>query len=947
MRPSLSLAIIAKNEEENLRNCLQSVRQHVDEIVVVDTGSTDSTRAVATQFGASVYDFSPQNHPDAFLLDNAETCREFGYDIPDTYSGELHFADFAAARNVSFDQCRCDYVLWVDADDVVDGAEHLPEIVSDLQSRGMDLGFLAYDYARDEKGRVFYRQWRERIVRRGVARWVNAVHEVLLPTKPVQVVKYEKTKMVHNRKPTRAGLANRNYKILLRQLKREFPKPDPRTLFYLGQESRFLEPQRAIGFYEAYQKASGWPEERAAAHAALGAIYEFGLSGLPPEEALSRANRDFAASAVELPDNPDGLFGLARVAYLRGRWNDCIAYTERGFKIGNPESMLGANPMDRLYRPHVYYNHALANVGKIAEAAQSCRDGLKVCPDDPGVPGGASGMLALNLKIYEQKLAEGEKPNMKKIVDLGKDEDLEAPAAELPTDVYAIWTIQIWKQNMARGDGARARQLLESVPPALSHDPVFARMREITDRRFPVTEKKIEIKVNAPPGTDPESFAKQVSQQVAKQWDVIQGGKKAAPSEPPQPANEASMQKLAKMFGKTPAPARNDVSESPAFQKSRGKSAYDRRVVIWVGPAFEPWDPTTLNTKGIGGSETAVIEMGRELTKLGCKVVVYGDCEKTAGIYDDVEYRHYATFTGEDCDVFISSRVPAVMQYADRIKARLKLLWVHDIHCGPPTPDMSKWLLCFDRILCLSKWHRDYFLSVYPAVAPETVLVTRNGINLSRFASEPVKQGNRLIYSSSPNRGLDALLQMFPLIREQVPDAELHVYYGFDTWEKFAKMRNDQTELADIQRYKDLLMAAQAKGGVAWHGRVPQSELAQAFLASKVWAYPTTFPETSCITAMEAQAAGCVPVTSKFAALAETVKHGILIPFSNTYGRQWVDAVVRALKDEPFRTAMASAGRAYALENLSWASLARDWAQMFDRLSEEVSANPVAAWRAF
>ena len=62
---------------------------------------------------------------------------------------------------------------------------------------------------------------------------------------------------------------------------------------------------------------------------------------------------------------------------------------ERGFKIGNTDSMLGANPMDRLYRPHIYYNHALMHLGRIEEALKSCEAGLAICPDDPGVPGGA------------------------------------------------------------------------------------------------------------------------------------------------------------------------------------------------------------------------------------------------------------------------------------------------------------------------------------------------------------------------------------------------------------------------------------------------------------------------------------------------------------------------------------------------------------------------------
>jgi hypothetical protein len=74
-------------------------------------------------------------------------------------------------------------------------------------------------------------------------------------------------------------------------------------------------------------------------------------------------------------------------------------------------------------------------------------------------------------------------------------------------------------------------------------------------------------------------------------------------------------------------------------------------------------------------------------------------------------------------------------------------------------------------------------------------MVTRNGIDVSRFENEVPKVGNRLIYASSPERGLERLLDLFPLIRAAVPDAELHVYHGFKTWMAMAKNRNAEAEV--------------------------------------------------------------------------------------------------------------------------------------------------------
>ena len=925
-RRSLSLAIIAKNEEQNLRNCLASVARFVDEIVVVDTGSTDGTRAVATSFGASVIDFSPRTHPDAFFLDDEETCRKFGYDLPGSYSNQIAFADFAAARNVSFDHCRGDFVLWVDSDDVVEGAENLPQVVAELDERGLHMGFLAYDYARDHLGRVFYRQWRERIVRRGVARWVNDVHEVLLPSQPIIPARFENVKLSHRRKADRPGTPNRNYKILLRMLARDYARnpgapPDPRTLFYLGQEARFVEPMCAVGFYENYLKVSGWGEERAAAHVALGTIYEFGMiPGMPPDEAYNRANREFAAAAAEMPSNPDGLLGMARIAHLRSRWADCVAFTERAFAIGNTDSMLGANPMDRLYRPHVYYNHALARLGRLEEALASCRKGLEVCPDDPGVPGGASGMLTYNVKFYESELAKPKAPppvadGKRPVVEFDKSESVDAPpVVGIPRDALVIWSMQLWKQ-IVFGGGTReqASAFLDSLPREVQLDEAVARMRAATARRF-VTS--------------------------------LEQARELVPSAvvPPKPDDLPTVARWVPC-GAVPANARElaeGVRGAAVFSGARDARSTGPRVVFYVGAAFQPWDPTTPDRTGIGGSETACIEMARELAALGCDVTVYGDCAATEGIYDGVRYHHHDKFPSPHApDVLISSRRPDVSDP----RARLNLLWVHDIHVGPPVAPMETALLRFDRILCLSSWHKQFFLSCYPTLHPDRVVVTRNGIRPARFSASPVKRGNRMIFSSSPNRGLDTLLANFPFIKDLVPDAQIDICYGFEAWETFARMRGDAAELAEIDRYKRLIEQAVAQGHAVYHGRVPQTRLAELMLGAKVWSYPTAFLETSCITAMEAQAAGAVPVTSAVAALPETVKHGFLVEPGPNYGRKWVDAVVGMLSDEYARSRIAAAGRAHALENLSWSALARDWLAMFERLAVDVARNPIAPWK--
>jgi glycosyltransferase involved in cell wall biosynthesis/tetratricopeptide (TPR) repeat protein len=911
----LSCAIIAKNEAENIDNCLRSVVGHVDEIIVVDTGSTDRTMDVAIKHGAKVYPFDPHTNPDSFFMDDEATCATFG--APPPYSGDVMLGDFGAARRKSFSLARGEYVMWIDADDVLEGGERLRSIVADMRQRNLDMAFLSYDYARDHLGRVFYRQWRERIIKRDCATWVNPVHEVLLPTRPVSNARFEGVNFQHHRKADRKTTPNRNYKILLRQHeadKRNGAAPDPRTLFYLGQEARWIEPVKAAGFYEDYLARSGWGEERAAAHVALGSMCEFGqLPGMTADQAYARADREYAAAAANMPDNPDGLHGLGRIAYLRGRWHDCVSYIERAFSIGNTESMLGANPLDRTYRPHVYYNHALAKIGRIEDAVASCKAGLEACPDDPGVPGGAPGMLRHNLAAYEAELAARKTAQLPKaapapVVEFDKNEDVDAPPiANIPRDAMVIWAMQLWKQLAhVEQKATKVIEFLRSLPDSIADDPAITRMRLATNRRF-VSED----------GTNGTADAIDLTRHDRKRKDP-----------------------------------------SVDYDGSVGCVSDRKFIVFYIGPGPEKWNSTTPNTTGIGGSETAAIEMAKNLAAMGHHVDVYADPERAA-TFDGVNYIPHGAFRAPDCDVFIASRTPWSIEQFGEVKAKVKLLWVHDIHCGQPTPDMERWLLKFDRVLCLSEWHKGFFLSCYPTLHPDRVVVTRNGIDPARFqlfeaakeaanlglhfTQDPLQKHNHLVFSSSPNRGLETLVLNFPHIKQRVPDAQLHVYYGFDTWLTFAKARGDANEVAQIDAFQRFLAERSHHGsGIFIHGKVSQVELANALMRAKVRPHWTAFTETSCISAMEAMAAGCVPVHSGVAALAETVKHGVTVPLDQP--QKFVDECVRLLTDEDYRRPIANEGRKYALESLSWSSLAKEWVDMFGRVEQELRADPLPRW---
>ena len=154
-----------------------------------------------------------------------------------------------------------------------------------------------------------------------------------------------------------------------------------------------------------------------------------------------------------------------------------------------------------------------------------------------------------------------------------------------------------------------------------------------------------------------------------------------------------------------------------------------------------------------------------------------------------------------------------------------------------------------------------------------------------------------MVYSSSPDRGLDVLLACLPRIRKEVPEANVHVFYGFSNWEKAIRLRGRKGEIEWMEAIKSRL----DDPGVVYRGRVGQAQLAKEMLRAELWAYPTYFTETFAMTAAENMAAGNPIVTSDLAALSTTVGDaGILLKGdarSQEYMDKFTEECIRMLTD--------------------------------------------------
>ncbi len=147
---TISLCMIVKDEEEVLARCLDSVKEVVDEIIIVDTGSSDKTKEIASQYTNHVFDFPWRD-------------------------------DFAAARNFSFSKATMDYCLWLDADDVLLETDQQKLLqLKETLSPSVDIVMMKYNTGFDPEGNPTFSYYRERLIRNHFGYiWQGAVHEAI------------------------------------------------------------------------------------------------------------------------------------------------------------------------------------------------------------------------------------------------------------------------------------------------------------------------------------------------------------------------------------------------------------------------------------------------------------------------------------------------------------------------------------------------------------------------------------------------------------------------------------------------------------------------------------------------------------------------------------------------------------------------------------------------
>lgn len=357
-------------------------------------------------------------------------------------------------------------------------------------------------------------------------------------------------------------------------------------------------------------------------------------------------------------------------------------------------------------------------------------------------------------------------------------------------------------------------------------------------------------------------------------------------------------------------------------------------IVISCPPVgMYEWDADIAKEKGIGGSETAAVHMAYWLKKIsGRPVKVFNQRPQGRVCDGGVEYLPASQIT----DYFSKNKPYAHIAWRHNIKVTdaPTFFWCHDLLAAN-----GEFTENYDKLLCLSPFHSRY-VQAMQGIPESKIHITRNGIDPKRFDRSrvwPMKNPNKIIFPSSPDRGLDRSMRIMDKMREKMPDLELHVFYGFDN---LYKSGPQMSQLADHLK----TMMAQ-RPWVKYHGNVQQDVLAEHMKESVLWLHPANFIETFCITALEMQSAGVYTLTRRLGALQDTCAEAERLGMATildcdceteTEYQTWADAALEALENKRWEQVSVNP------ELFSWKNVAQDWIDTFLNIQPQEEATQKA-----
>lgn len=352
------------------------------------------------------------------------------------------------------------------------------------------------------------------------------------------------------------------------------------------------------------------------------------------------------------------------------------------------------------------------------------------------------------------------------------------------------------------------------------------------------------------------------------------------------------------------------------------------RIFVCTNYRYWEWQPPDMfepSDHMVAGGETASVNLSVQLAQRGHEVMHFQH-----GLHPQ-HYRGVDFFPKElarqmvpsmKADVLIAWEDPEAVSWNHRCDLVIFPMQTNALQIGA-----LDWGI--DYYQAVSNWHRETLIasdSSLPLSVRDKFVVIPNGVNLERYAQPVSRIPGRVIYSSSPDRGLHHLLRFWPEIKRQVPHASLRIFYDKSRWEAIvAQQQAEGILLNTTDRAYLVQQGLKAVEGmdVEHVGAVGQWRLAQEQLAASLMCYPMDSvdhaTEGFSVSTLEAMAAGCPALISDGDAFKELWTGSAAMVSLPVEGKEqlWVDAAVRLLTDARAWKRQRAAGKKKAA-TLTW-----------------------------
>lgn len=348
-----------------------------------------------------------------------------------------------------------------------------------------------------------------------------------------------------------------------------------------------------------------------------------------------------------------------------------------------------------------------------------------------------------------------------------------------------------------------------------------------------------------------------------------------------------------------------------------------------VHPGYLHVEAGDLERTGLGGNETAMVLAARLLAARGHEVRVFADCDPAEDhrvrwlplrALDEREYRDVVIFwvrTKGSAPGRFNAPVRAVKLGTRKAKDGL----LEQVTDGS-----------VNLLIALSGFQRDLYVRDHGFPASASWVVTAYGLDITQYRQRPAKIPGKFLHAAAPHRGLGHVLDMWPAIRGRHPAAELFI--------ASSHLLRGVTPAEDRARSGHLYQRAESMVGlgVRYLGRVPKPDLIRHQLTAEYYLYPTQVPETCCVAALEAAAAGDVILSSPAGALTDRVTDGVtgyLIdgnPSDPAVAAKFLDRIGLLTQHPSRREKMAQAARELAAAHDFSQAVLPVWQDAFSRV---------------